>query len=203
MIDASRVGGRGNGPGVPHSHIVEEHGGGWRNTVNIRVFTVDAWTRSRRPRVWRRCANFKGIRRSVGQGSSARTPRQTSSSSLPRGRKGSCQEQPRRTRLDCPWRRAGLRRRNPFVANHCPWRGLIDEACCACVSGDAAGAAACSPDPLRWTRGHQRRLVLHLTLPKRSAPGGARESADADAAVTATARTGETLSPSQERQGLG
>ena len=43
MIDASRVGGRGNGPGVPHSHIVEEHGGGWRNTVNIRVFTVDAW----------------------------------------------------------------------------------------------------------------------------------------------------------------
>ena len=43
MIDASRVGGRGNGPGLPHSHIVDEHGGGWRHTVNIRVFNLDAW----------------------------------------------------------------------------------------------------------------------------------------------------------------
>jgi hypothetical protein len=43
MIDATRVGGRGNGPGLPHSHIVDEPGGGWRNTVNIRVFNVDAW----------------------------------------------------------------------------------------------------------------------------------------------------------------
>ena len=68
MIDASRVGGRGNGPGLPHSHIVDEHGGGWRHTVNIRVFNLDAGTRSRRPRVLRRCANFKAIRRSAGQG---------------------------------------------------------------------------------------------------------------------------------------
>src|SRR4029453_4517591 len=44
-------------------------------------------TRSRQPRVWRRCASFKGTRRSAGQGSSARTPRRTSSSSSPRGRK--------------------------------------------------------------------------------------------------------------------
>ncbi len=43
MIDASRVGGRGSGPGLPHSHIVDEHGGGWRHTVNIRVFNLDAW----------------------------------------------------------------------------------------------------------------------------------------------------------------
>jgi hypothetical protein len=43
MIDASRVGGRENGPGLPHSHIVEEHGGGWRETVNIRVFNLDVW----------------------------------------------------------------------------------------------------------------------------------------------------------------
>jgi len=43
MIDATRIGGRGNGPGLPHSHIVDEHGGGWRNTVNIRVFNLEAW----------------------------------------------------------------------------------------------------------------------------------------------------------------
>jgi hypothetical protein len=43
MIDASRVGGREDGPGLPHSHIVEEHGGGWRETVNIRVFNLDVW----------------------------------------------------------------------------------------------------------------------------------------------------------------
>ena len=36
MIDASRVGGLPNGPAVPHSHILSEHGGGWFHTVNIR-----------------------------------------------------------------------------------------------------------------------------------------------------------------------
>ena len=61
MIDASRVGGRGNGPGLPHSHIVDEHGGGWRHTVNIRVFNLDAWNQSRRPRA---CEGARTSRRS-------------------------------------------------------------------------------------------------------------------------------------------
>lgn len=43
MIDASRVGGQPNGPGVPHSHIISEHRGGWFNTVNIRVRSLAAW----------------------------------------------------------------------------------------------------------------------------------------------------------------
>jgi hypothetical protein len=43
MIDASRVGGRANGPAVPHSHILSEHGGGWFHTVNIRVRNLDVW----------------------------------------------------------------------------------------------------------------------------------------------------------------
>jgi hypothetical protein len=45
MIDASRVAGPGatNVPAVPHSHIVDQHGGGWRHTVNIRVFSQTAW----------------------------------------------------------------------------------------------------------------------------------------------------------------
>lgn len=45
MIDASRVAGPGaaNVPGLPHSHILAEHRGGWFHTVNIRVFSLDAW----------------------------------------------------------------------------------------------------------------------------------------------------------------
>lgn len=45
MIDASRVAGPGatNIPGVPHSHIIDERGGGWRHTVNIRVFSLAVW----------------------------------------------------------------------------------------------------------------------------------------------------------------
>ena len=43
MIDASRVGGPANGPAVPHSHIVTEHGGGWYHTVNIRVRDLNVW----------------------------------------------------------------------------------------------------------------------------------------------------------------
>lgn len=45
MIDASRVAGAGatSIPGVPHSHIVERRDGGWFQTVNIRVFNLDAW----------------------------------------------------------------------------------------------------------------------------------------------------------------
>jgi hypothetical protein len=43
MIDASRVGGRSNGPAVPHSHILSERGGGWFRTVNIRVRDLNMW----------------------------------------------------------------------------------------------------------------------------------------------------------------
>ena len=43
MIDASRVGGPANGPAVSHSHILDEHGGGWFHTVNIRVRDLDVW----------------------------------------------------------------------------------------------------------------------------------------------------------------
>lgn len=45
MIDASRIAGPGasNVPALPHSHILGEHRGGWFHTVNIRVFSLDAW----------------------------------------------------------------------------------------------------------------------------------------------------------------
>ena len=43
MIDASRVGGRANGPALAHSHIIEGLHGGWWRTVNIRVFNLDVW----------------------------------------------------------------------------------------------------------------------------------------------------------------
>jgi hypothetical protein len=42
MIDASRVGG--SPTATPsHSHILSRAGGGWFNTVNIRVFSRAAW----------------------------------------------------------------------------------------------------------------------------------------------------------------
>jgi hypothetical protein len=45
MLDASRILGAGkeNVPGVPHSHIIESLGGGWRHTINIRVFSLAVW----------------------------------------------------------------------------------------------------------------------------------------------------------------
>jgi len=45
MIDASRVAGPGatSIPGLPHKHIVESRQAGWHQTVNIRVFSPDAW----------------------------------------------------------------------------------------------------------------------------------------------------------------
>jgi hypothetical protein len=43
MIDASRVGGLTNGPAVAHSHILDERGGGWFHTVNIRVRDLNLW----------------------------------------------------------------------------------------------------------------------------------------------------------------
>ena len=45
MIDASRIAGPGaiSANAVPHSHLLEERGGGWHHTVNIRVFNVGVW----------------------------------------------------------------------------------------------------------------------------------------------------------------
>jgi len=43
MIDLSRVGGPASAPAASHNHIPSAHGGGWFNTVNIRVFSLAAW----------------------------------------------------------------------------------------------------------------------------------------------------------------
>jgi hypothetical protein len=43
MIDASRVGGSPTATPPSHSHILSQRGGGWFNTVNIRVFSESAW----------------------------------------------------------------------------------------------------------------------------------------------------------------
>ncbi len=43
MIDASRVGGSATGAAVPHSHILSERGGGWFQTVNVRVRDLNVW----------------------------------------------------------------------------------------------------------------------------------------------------------------
>jgi hypothetical protein len=45
MIDASRVGGSPTATPPSHSHILSQRGGGWFNTVNIRVFSETAWNR--------------------------------------------------------------------------------------------------------------------------------------------------------------
>lgn len=43
MIDASRIGGPAGAPALSHSHILDNRGGGWFHTVNIRVFSQAAW----------------------------------------------------------------------------------------------------------------------------------------------------------------
>jgi hypothetical protein len=43
MIDASRVGGSPTASPPSHSHILSQRAGGWFNTVNIRVFNLQAW----------------------------------------------------------------------------------------------------------------------------------------------------------------
>jgi hypothetical protein len=43
MIDASRVGLSATAPAAPHSHILSEHGGGWFQTVNVRVRNLNLW----------------------------------------------------------------------------------------------------------------------------------------------------------------
>ena len=43
MIDLSRIGGPASALPVSHSHILDQRGGGWFNTVNIRVLNATAW----------------------------------------------------------------------------------------------------------------------------------------------------------------
>jgi hypothetical protein len=43
MIDASRVGGSPTADRPSHRHILSQRAGGWFNTVNIRVFSLQAW----------------------------------------------------------------------------------------------------------------------------------------------------------------
>jgi|RhiMetdeSRZDD1v2_1073273.scaffolds.fasta_scaffold03108_20 hypothetical protein len=43
MIDLSRIGLSPTAGPAAHNHILSARGGGWFNTVNIRVFTVEAW----------------------------------------------------------------------------------------------------------------------------------------------------------------
>jgi hypothetical protein len=42
-LDLTRIGGPPSGLGGPHSHIITEKRGGWHQTVNIRVRSLDAW----------------------------------------------------------------------------------------------------------------------------------------------------------------
>jgi hypothetical protein len=43
MIDASRIGGSPTAGPAAHNHIPSARGGGWFHTVNIRVFSLEAW----------------------------------------------------------------------------------------------------------------------------------------------------------------
>jgi hypothetical protein len=44
MIDLSRIGGSPTAGPAAHNHILSSHGGGWFHTVNIRVFSLSAWS---------------------------------------------------------------------------------------------------------------------------------------------------------------
>jgi hypothetical protein len=43
MIDLFRIGGPPSARPVSHSHVLATHHAGWHNTVNIRVFSLNAW----------------------------------------------------------------------------------------------------------------------------------------------------------------
>ena len=125
MIDASRVGGRGNGPGVPHSHIVEEHGGGWRHTVNIRVFNLDAWNQIAAAKSLAKVRELQG-----GSGNRSARGHQRGHPDehlllhcLVAGRVG---VRTSRVGRGSTVLRGGARLRgaDPFVANHCPGRSV-------------------------------------------------------------------------------
>ena len=68
MIDLSRIGGSASaGPWpVSHSHILSAHGGGWFNTVNIRVFSVAAWNEIAKAKSLAKVRELQGNNPQVG-----------------------------------------------------------------------------------------------------------------------------------------
>jgi hypothetical protein len=66
MIDLSRIGGPASASPVSHSHIFGEPGGGWFNTVNIRVFSLAAWNEIAAAKTLAKVRELQGNNPSVG-----------------------------------------------------------------------------------------------------------------------------------------
>ena len=66
MIDASRVGGSPTATPPSHSHILSRRGGGWFNTVNIRVFSLAAWNEIAAAKTLEKVRELQGGNPAVG-----------------------------------------------------------------------------------------------------------------------------------------
>jgi len=66
MIDASRVGGPAMAKPPSHSHVFNQRGGGWYNTVNIRVFTLAAWNEIAAAKTLEKVRELQGGNPAVG-----------------------------------------------------------------------------------------------------------------------------------------
>ena len=66
MIDASRVGGSPTATPPSHSHILSQRGGGWFNTVNIRVFSLAAWNEIAAAKTLEKVRELQGGNPAVG-----------------------------------------------------------------------------------------------------------------------------------------
>ena len=66
MIDASRVGGSPTASPPSHSHVFSQRGGGWFNTVNIRVFSLQAWNQSAAAKSLEKVRELQGGNPAVG-----------------------------------------------------------------------------------------------------------------------------------------
>jgi len=66
MIDASRVGGSPTATPPSHSHVFSKRGGGWFNTVNIRVFNVTAWNQIAAAKTLEKVRELQGGNPGVG-----------------------------------------------------------------------------------------------------------------------------------------
>jgi hypothetical protein len=66
MIDASRVGGSPMATPPSHSHILSRRGGGWFNTVNIRVFSETAWNQIAAAKTLEKVRELQGGNPAVG-----------------------------------------------------------------------------------------------------------------------------------------
>jgi len=66
MIDLSRIGGPASAKPVSHSHILDRHGAGWFNTVNIRVFSLDAWNQIAEAKTLAKVRQLQGNNPSTG-----------------------------------------------------------------------------------------------------------------------------------------